>query len=176
MEHTNGNSIIVKDITNADEIFNVLTEFRDYTFLEAIQNEEARKVYAKKLADKSNFVAAYQDNVVVGCISEYTNDSKSGCAYITFMAVKSDLGIIGSIVAMNMFIRMVDIAAARNLSTMRLEVAKDNKRAQAPPRNLGFKYVGDASPTAIYMEAPLEVARTRIKRLSAMLNRTFEIQ
>lgn len=167
MEH----NIAVKDVTDANEIFDVLTEFKEYKFLNILKNEEERRAYCEKIAKYANVAVAYYNGETVGCIAEYTNDSESGCAYITLVVVREDLGMLKSLIVMNLFMRMVDIADEKKLTTMKLEVAKDNKRAQMPPRNLGFKYVGDATPTSIYMEAPLEVAKTRIKILSEMLNR-----
>lgn len=172
MEQSNGNGIVVKGITNADEIFTVLTEFKDYDFLRVVKEEDERRAYSEKLSKYADAVAAYLNGEVAGFMAEYTNNIESGCAYITFMAVKNDIGIMGSLVAMHMFSKMVAIAKSKNLPKIRVEVNMDNLSSVAPLKTIGFKKVAEAFDNSIYMEVSAETAEMKMDRLKKMLERT----
>lgn len=171
MDLTNGNSIIVKDVCDVNEAFEVLTVFKDYEFLEKVKEDSDREAYAKKWAEKSDFLVAYSGEEAIGCFIMYTDNTVDDCAFITYIVTKNDVGILSSFALLSLWINAISVLRKKSLTKFRLETDKNNKKAQSPSKAIGFKCVGDASENTIFMEAEVDEVERKINKLQTMLNR-----
>lgn len=171
MEQVNGSGIEIEVKSNPDEVFDIISEFRDSEMFSFMEDDNARRVYAEKIAKSSYFTAAYYEGKVIGCLSMYMNDIESKYVYTTFLAVKTELGILASVAMMQLCYHSLEIAREKGLTMLRFEVRKDNKKAQNLVKTLGFRYISDASDVSIYMEATLEGVINRIERVLSRFSR-----
>lgn len=171
MEHNKKASIRILRETDPEKISDILSDFQDYDFFEFLKDEEKRREYAEKLSENSFFTVAYCEGEVLGCLSMYMNDIDSGYVYTTFLAVKSDMGILSSVALVRMCHFSLLEAQKRKFKLLRFEVEKENRNSQRLVKTLGFRYVGDASEHSIYMEAPLDDVTDRIAKFDSRFKR-----
>lgn len=167
MSLSNGESILIKEESDVNVIFNILCDFKDYFTSENMKTVDTIREYSKKLAGNSLFTTAnYEDNVI-GFLVSYLNDVESGCVYTTLLSVKPDAGMLGPIALIKLADYLLDVAKKKNFNKFRFETRKDNRKSQNLVRTLGFKYVSDASDDTVYMEACMDDILVRIAKFDS---------
>lgn len=165
-------NIIVKKISDSEEALKVLSEFGEYKFLEKLKGIEERKAFAEKWAENADFLVAYCDGDIIGCFVMYTDNTVDGSAFITLIVTKQEVRALGLFALFKFWDAAISICREKNLTKVKLEVDKTNKKAQASSKSLGFKYSGDASENTVFMEASVDEIEKRIEKLRSLMERT----
>lgn len=167
MNQSNGESININEVKDSGEIFSILCDFKDYFTSEHMKTEDSRREYSKKLAEYSSFLTASVDGKIIGFLVSYLNDKKGGYVYTSLLSVKPDSGMLGPVALIKLADYLLDAAKEKKLYKFRFETRKDNRKSQSLVRTLGFKYVCDASPDTIYMEADIADILVRIAKFDS---------
>ncbi|SDB05586.1 Ribosomal protein S18 acetylase RimI [Pseudobutyrivibrio sp. YE44] len=149
MSQTN---ITVKEIKTYEALNLVINHFKDTYFLRAITDDRYKDIYIKKQLEDGHFIVEFHNDIPVGFISFYSNDSETHIAYITALALSDDLGFLKGKTLFRIITEAFKIAKATNMEIVQLEVEKDNKRAIKLYEHFGFKYIGDGNNNSFYMQ------------------------
>lgn len=141
-------TIDINQISNSQEIFNVLNEFNDVFTTPISEKVNNMKNYSKKLSSNSFvFVASGYDTY--GFVTLYANDKQNKTAYISFIGVKEK--------SRNMKIgrKLLDVCLKKSLEQgmkyIKLEVQSNNEIAKEFYKNNGFTFSEKASPNSLYL-------------------------
>lgn len=170
MELKNGN-IEVKETNDQNTIYEVLVEFQSYLRSEKLKSDSKRKEYSQKLAINSHFIVAYRENSIVGFLCFYMNDEEKKCAYFPLLAVKNDLGVFSTIVIFQMFSKTLEILKKSNFNSIRLEVDRDNLKAQRLYKSLGLIEISSNFDSSFYMEGSIDNATQILNSIAKRLDK-----
>ena len=142
-----GTDIFVTKLYDEIEIYqrlNVISEAFTPPLIEKIPDLTN---YAKKLYCNAE-VYTVGDGNFLGFIAFYANDSNSKIAYITLISVlpyaqKRGLG-------KTLLNLCIDISKVKGMSSLKIEVNKDNEKALHFYNKYGFEFCGEASTKSIY--------------------------
>lgn len=141
--------IHLKKIKNNQEILCILNKFSNC--LESLkQGGSFRKNMADKFALYAEFVLAYENDDNIGFIAYYANDNIAKTVYITMIAVSPmhrNKGVGGG-----MLERCIADAIDKEMNIIKLEVGKDNFKAQKFYEKYGFVVDGETSENTFYMK------------------------
>ena len=101
--------------------------------------------YAAKIAYFAEIVVAVHDTGDIGLAALYANDPSGRCGFLTMLAVVPER--IGAGFGSGLLQRAIRIADARGMQTIRLEVAKTNRRARDFYAKFGFVPAPDPCST-----------------------------
>jgi ribosomal protein S18 acetylase RimI-like enzyme len=106
------------------------------------------KEYANKLFNNATVFAAVNESIL-GLIVFYANDLMTRTAYIAIIAVHPESQ--NSHIGFNLLDKCIEISKDNNMSSIKLEVKKQNENAISFYKKNGFDYCGEASQDSIFM-------------------------
>ena len=90
------------------------------------------------------------DDSLIGMIAFYANRPEEAVAYIPHVYVNSESR--GRNLFYSMMQRVEDYVREKGFCFIRLEVGKNNERAQRAYSHYGFRFIGDCSKESYYMQ------------------------
>lgn len=152
---TNYNDLIVRQLTNEKDIFDLLNEF-DNVFSPPITdrvknlNNYSKKLYKNAIV----YVAENNTEQNLGLVALYANDYNSKIAYIPYIGIKREarnLKIGSSLLQI-----CNHYSLKQGMRYLKLEVQKTNRNAQGFYISNGFTRDGEASEKSWYMIKKLQ--------------------
>ena len=148
-------NIIVKEISDYSEMEKIILKFKDTFFLRAITKDTYRDVFIKKHLENGHFLAEFHDDVPVGFISFYCNDTENKKAFITSLSLSDELGFLKGKTLMRLLKNGYQIAASKGMQTVGLEVESNNYKAIKLYKHFGFEFVQSSDEKTRLMEIQL---------------------
>lgn len=116
-----------------------------------LKDEQRLTMLSEKWHDYAEFCTCRnEEGSLVGMIAFYANQPESGVVYIPHVYVS------GACRGQNLMSSMLDAikeyVKGKGFMYMRLEVHKDNERAQRAYTHYGFSISGDASNNSVFMQ------------------------
>lgn len=108
----------------------------DKDFIPPISSRVDLREYSRKLHDHSERITVTVDGNLAGLLCIYANDSQTSVSYISLVAVLKGyrrLGLGNALVE-----KAVSLSQRKGMSSIKLEVGKDNTAAQHLYRKFGF--------------------------------------
>ena len=116
-----------------------------------LKDEERLNMLAEKWHSYAEFCTCRDDaHCLVGMIAFYANRPENGIVYIPHVYVKSKCR--GKQLMTSMLDAIKEYANNKGFEYMRLEVQKDNKRAQKAYLYYGFDFEGEGSEKTVYLQ------------------------
>lgn len=115
----------------------------------SLRDENRLLTFATKLHDNAEFCLYRDEGKVVGMIAFYANRRGASFAYIPHIYVEPKYRGLG--VFSQMLHKIEDYVKSKGFSEIKLEVNKNNQRAQHAYHNHGFIESNEASASSIYM-------------------------
>lgn len=118
-----------------NDIFAHLQECTD-NFSPPLNKRVNIKEYSQKIFDKSMTFEAWKNQILVGLIAAYLNESSGRSVYITNVSVMKDFMGLG--IASTLLSECIEYARKKNRKEIKLEVGKENIQAISLYRKFGF--------------------------------------
>ncbi|MBA3704781.1 MAG: GNAT family N-acetyltransferase [Bacteroidetes bacterium] len=121
-----------------EEIYLHLKECNN-NFIPALDQKVSVKDYSEKIAEKAVTFEAWADNILVGLVAAYFNDSENRVGYITNVSITMNQS--GKGIASELINRCMKYARQKNFKEIKLEVFKNNNKAIQLYKKLNFTSV-----------------------------------
>lgn len=141
-------------LSEEKDIYRLLKKFDDVFSPSITSRITNLKVYASKLFKNGLTYVIQENGHTLGFISMYANDVEENQAYIIFLAVADHYQ--GNNLGEKLLNHCIHISIQKGMKSVRLEVQKDNQLAIRFYQKHGFKIIGDASKSSLYMENKLK--------------------
>ncbi len=150
-------NIIVKEISDYAEMEKIILKFKDTFFLRAITKDEYRDTFIKKHIENGHFLVEFHNDVPVGFLSFYCNDTENKKAFITSLSLSDELGFLKGKTLMRLFKTGFQIGASNEMQSVGLEVENNNYKAIKLYKHFGFEFVpSNNNKTTSLMEIQLD--------------------
>ena len=120
----------------------------DKAFQQPIMQRSNYRTLFDKIDANAVFIVAYDEDIL-GYAAMYCNDLETREAYITLIAVRPEYQ--GMHIGKNILSTCREIALKYGMTTIKLEVRKDNNKAIAFYLKNGFDYIEQRNEESIYM-------------------------
>lgn len=133
--------IRIESVHEENQIYQIM-EYLSSCFFDCDVN---RAMLSKKIAQFGCFLVSYDGNKVVGFVGYYANDAREKAGYLTTIVVSQSYQGIG---IGNMLLQAcLDDCRKKGMTKCRLEVRKDNLKAQRFYSARGFFKEADSTET-----------------------------
>lgn len=161
----NKKEIVVKEITDAKSLEEVLAAFSHMEFMTPAKDPAERKRYAEKLLATGHAIAEFHDGKPMGMMCFYCNDVETRIGYITLFALMEELGFAKGRTMFNLAKLSAEIADRTGMDWVRIEVDDRNVLARKLYERMGFEYTEKKEHSSI-MLVSLEKLLGNFKKLS----------
>jgi hypothetical protein len=147
-----------------NEAVNVIKKLQDSEFISFADGDEAIVNYAKKQLEFGHMIVEYLDGEPVGYICFYANDHATRVVFISAIVVTGS-GLQRGKVFYNLITEGARIGIREGMTSVKLEVDKDNISARKLYEQIGFEYTGEEKEHSVYMviEKDVFLEKTKIK-------------
>lgn len=133
-----------------DEIRQIV-ELCDSSFIVGITRRENYLEILNKMQQYAEFIVPRSDDgTPLGYVSMYANNMQTKVAYISMFCIREEYQQLHLGTALMK--RAVEVAGEKGMKIIRLEVLKENTKAQKFYLHNGFRMVSDNHTTSILME------------------------
>lgn len=144
----------VRKLSDLEKMFELISEYGQYLTPTLQERNTDIQAYAEKIFCNGVFYyITNHKNKIMGILAAYMNDVENRNAYLTFLAIKD--GYRGMGAGRKLLCVVEDDAKKSGMTSMRLEVRKNNVDAINFYKAYGYFYLNNASETSFYMEKKL---------------------
>lgn len=141
-------------IEKRHEVIQQIVEMCDSSFMVGITHRENYLEILKKMQQHAEFIVLRSvDGTPLGYVSMYANNMETKVAYISMFCIRTDYQKhhLGT----ELMNKTVEVAWEKGMKTIKLEVLKDNMKAQKFYSNYGFHIMKDGNEASLFMEYQL---------------------
>lgn len=131
---------MIKEILDEYEIEELLEIFTPYFYTLKFGIVD-KHVYVKKIKKYGRVIALYENNDVVGFATFYCNNNESREAFLSYIGIKQIYS--GRGYGKKLMGKVLEICKQNSMTTIKLEVRKENSNAISFYKKLGFIQMTD---------------------------------
>ena len=132
----------------SEDIFSAMYNCRNDIYDPMFRNQDSLEQLAKKYSENAHVAVVKVENNIAGYVAFYCNDMESKTAYISMIVVKSEYQ--GLHLGGKLLDYVVSISKEKGMCKIKLEVAKENKKATGFYIHKGFVFKNEASEHSDY--------------------------
>lgn len=134
------------------EMMQMFSEFKDEPFMENLKNEEKCAEMAEKLSKYGFVLVYYRKGQIAGFISGYSNNLETRTAFVTLLVIKQAVkGLLRAKILYELGKAVCVHSLECGMTTVELEVAKDNVHAQQVYERAGWRKSGKETERTYFM-------------------------
>ena len=133
--------IRIENVNEEKQIYQIMEHLSSCFFSSSVN----RAMLSKKIAQFGRFLVCYDDNNIAGFVGYYANDTRGKAGYLTTIVVSQSYQGLG--IGNTLLHACLDDCRKKGMTKCRLEVRKDNLKAQRFYSARGFYKEADSTET-----------------------------